>query len=393
MLTDLILNLFVPKTGKEYNIEERIRCGVVSGIVGIACNVLLAVVKIILAVVSGSIAMGADAVNNLSDAGSSIITVAGFRLSSRPPDAEHPFGHGRTEYVAGLVVSLLIMGLGITFLKDSVVAIFRPGKMSADFLLITIFACTILVKCFLFFFYRRVAKKIHSDVIRAAAYDSLSDCLGTGVVILSLILNLYIDFPLDGCAGVIVAGLILWSGAGVLKDTVSKLLGESPDHALVEKLRKTLLECPGIDGVHDIIIHNYGENSYYVTAHAEIACEGDRFSAHDILERAEVAVAKVLPVHLLLHGDPYSKKDPEVIYWRSRLENAVADYNSEFKVYDFRISKNSVSNKVDLLSFHLLIPRGFPVPEEEIHTLLQERMKGYEKDLSLQIQFLNSYVG
>lgn len=393
MLTDLILKLFVPKTGKEYNTEERTRCGVVSGFVGIISNVLLAAVKIILAVVSGSIAMGADAVNNLSDAGSSIITVAGFRLSSRPPDAEHPFGHGRTEYVAGLVVSLLIMGLGITFLKDSVVAIFRPGKMSADLLLITIFSCTILVKCFLFFFYRRVAKLIHSDVIRAAAYDSLSDCLGTGVVILSLILNLYIDFPVDGCAGVIVAGLILWSGAGVLKDTVSKLLGESPDHTLVEKLRKTLLACPGIDGVHDIIIHNYGENSYYVTAHAEISCEGDRFSAHDILERAEVSVAKVLPVHLLLHGDPYSKKDPEVIYWRSRLENAVADYNSEFKVYDFRISKNSVSNKVDLLSFHLLIPRGFPVPEEEIHTLLQERMKEYEKDLSLQIQFLNSYVG
>ena len=377
--------------GKSPTTSERIRCGVVSGIVGIACNVLLSVIKIILAIISGSIAMAADAVNNLSDAGSGVITVAGFHLSSRPPDAEHPFGHGRTEYVAGLVVSLLIVGLGITFLKDSFVAIFRPGKLSADPVLIVIFSCTLLVKCFLFFFYRKVAALIHSDVIRASAYDSLSDCLGTLVVIASLILNLYVDFPMDGCAGVVVACLILWAGVGVLKDTVSKLLGESPDHALVTELREKLLACPGIDGVHDIIIHNYGENSYYVTAHAEISCEGDRFSAHDILENAEVTVAKSMPVHLLLHGDPYSKADPEVIYWRSRLENTVAEYHSEFKVYDFRLVKDE-NEKVKKLSFHLLTPRNCAVPAEEILALLQDKMRVYDPVLELEIQFLNSYV-
>ena len=391
MLTDLILKTFVPSMKEKPDAAERTRCGVLSGIVGIVCNVILAIVKLVLAVISGSIAMGADAVNNLSDAGSGVITVAGFRLSSRPPDAEHPFGHGRTEYVAALVVALLIVGLGFTFLKDSFVAIFRPGKLSADPIMILIFSCTVLVKCFLFFFYKKVAKLIDSDVIRAPAYDSLSDCLGTFVVIVSLILNLYIDFPVDGCAGVIVACLILWAGIGVLKDTVSKLLGESPDHNLVKELREKLLACPGIDGVHDIIIHNYGENSYYVTAHAEISSEGDRFSAHDILENAEVEVARTMPVHLLLHGDPYSKEDPDVIYWRSRLENTIAEYHSEFKVYDFRLMK-AENNKVKSLSFHLLIPRDYAVPREEIHSFLQEQMKKFDPALKLDIQFLFSYV-
>ena len=391
MLTDLILKTFVPSMKEKPDAAERTRCGVLSGIVGIVCNVILAIVKLVLAVISGSIAMGADAVNNLSDAGSGVITVAGFRLSSRPPDAEHPFGHGRTEYVAALVVALLIVGLGFTFLKDSFVAIFRPGKLSADPVMILIFYCTVLVKCFLFFFYKKVAKLIDSDVIRASAYDSLSDCLGTFVVIVSLILNLYIDFPVDGCAGVIVACLILWAGIGVLKDTVSKLLGESPDHNLVKELREKLLACPGIDGVHDIIIHNYGENSYYVTAHAEISSEGDRFSAHDILENAEVEVARTMPVHLLLHGDPYSKEDPDVIYWRSRLENTLAGFDPEMKVYDFKLEKNA-DGTVRTLDFHLLIPHRYKVSEEATKEKLLEKMRVYKADIDLDIRFVKSFV-
>ncbi|MBO5959749.1 MAG: cation transporter, partial [Lentisphaeria bacterium] len=346
MLTRLILKIFVPGMSRDLTPAARTRCGIVSGIVGIACNLLLVIVKFTLAVVTGSIAVAADAVNNLSDAGSGIITVAGFRLSSQPPDAEHPFGHGRTEYVAGLVVALLIVGLGFTFLKDSIMAIVHPEKIAAGTGTIIIFSATILIKCWLFFFYRYVSGRIQSDVIRAAAYDSLSDCLGTVLVIGSLIVSRYTDFPVDGCAGIIVAMLILWAGAGVLKDTVNKLLGEPPDPELVTKLRETILACPGIDGVHDIMIHNYGENSYYVTAHAEISCDGDRYSAHDILENAEVVVAQSLPVHLLLHGDPYSKSNPEVIYWRSRMENEVAKFDSELKLYDFRLGKNAAGEVV-----------------------------------------------
>ena len=391
MITSAILKLSVPGFGTTLTPETRIRCGIVSGITGIVCNILLVAIKLTLAFISGSIAVAADAVNNLSDAGSGIITVAGFRLSSQPPDAEHPFGHGRTEYVAALVVALLIVGLGVSFLKDSVIALFHPAEIAAENITVIIFAATILIKCWMFFFFRKVGNLINSEVIKAAAYDSLSDCLGTLVVVASLILSRYTTFPVDGAAGILVALLILWAGGGVLKDTVSKLLGEPPDHSLVEKVRETILACPGIDGVHDIMIHNYGENSYYVTAHAEISCDGDRFSAHDILENAEVAVGRKLPVHLLLHGDPYNRDNPEVIFWRSRMENVVSMFDSEFKLYDFRLEKN-LQGEVEKLSFHLLIPHRYGMTENEIHAALQKEMLKHKADIQLNIRFLKSFI-
>lgn len=391
MLTKLILKLFVPGINEKLTVQNRTRCGIVCGITGIVCNILLAIVKIVLAVITGSIAIAADAVNNLSDAASSGIAVAGFRLSSRPPDAEHPFGHGRTEYVAGLITALLIVGLGITFLKDSIVQLFRPSETSATTVTIVIFGCTMLVKCWLFFFCRKIGTLINSDVIKAAAFDSLGDCLGTSVVVASLIASRYTAFPVDGCAGIVVALMILWAGGSVLKDTVSKLLGEPPAETLVSDLREILLSCPGIDGIHDIMIHNYGENSYYVTAHAEISSSGDRFSAHDILENAEVAVGSKLPVHLLLHGDPYNKENPEVIYWRSRMENEVANFDSEFKLYDFRLHKAD-DGKVEKLSFHLLVPHHCAVSEPEIGEILQQKMSRYDSDLRLDIRILRSFI-
>ena len=391
MFSLLILKLLVPEMKQPLSTRVRTRCGVVSGIVGIVCNLILAVIKLILAVIAGSIAMAADAVNNLSDMACGVIAIAGFRLSSQPPDAKHPFGHGRTEYVAALVVATMIIGLGITFLKDSIVAICKPSPVEFSYVVIIIFAATILVKCWLFFFYRKVAKLINSDVIRAAAYDSLSDCLGTALAIAALIVSRYTTFPVDGCAGLIIAGMILWAGGSVLRDTTSKLLGEPPSPEFVTQLQEAILECPGIDGVHDIMIHNYGESSYYVTAHAEISCEGSRFSAHDILENAEVAVARKLSVHLLLHGDPYCKDNPEVIYWRSRLETAVSNLGCELKLYDFRLH-GVEDGKVKTISFHLLTPYRYCMSEREIKNELQQKMAEYQSDVELDITFLKSFI-
>ena len=243
----------------------------------------------------------------------------------------------------------------------------------------------------MFFFYRKVAKLIRSAVIKAAAYDSLSDCLGTLIVIGSLIASQYTDFPLDGAAGIAVALMLLWAGGNVLKDTFSKLLGESPDFEMVEKIKATILSCSGIDGVHDIIIHNYGENSYFVTAHAEISSEGDRASAHDLLEQAEIKAAKELSIHLQLHGDPHDKKHPEIIFWRSRLENTVSAFDSDFKIYDFKLIKN-MQGDVEALSFHLLLPRKYAMTEEQICKFLQEKMRVHKADLRLEIRFIRSFV-
>ena len=391
MLTSLILKSTVPGFGGELDARGRMRCGIVSGMTGIVCNVLLIIVKIILAVASGSIAIAAEAVNNLSDAGSGVITIAGFHLASQPPDAEHPFGHGRTEYVAGVIVAVLVMVLGLNFLKDSITALFRPSELRADIVTIVILCSTILVKCWMFFFYRKVSLLINSSVVKAAAYDSLSDCLGTLIVVGSLIASRYTTFPVDGCAGIAMAVMILWAGWNILKDTVSKLLGESPDGDLVEKIKAVILSCPGIDGVHDLIIHNYGENSHFVTAHAEISCEGDRASAHDILENAEVRVARELSVHLLLHGDPHDKNSPEIIYWRSRLENTTACIDSEMKVYDFKVIKDP-AGVVKTLDFHLLIPHRCKITEEFIKESILTRMQKFKEDLQLEIRFVRSFV-
>ena len=391
MLTEIILSAAVPGYKKNLTPEMRIKCGIAGGITGIVCNVFLAIVKFTLAVISGSVAAGADAVNNLSDAGTGLITVSGFRLSSRAPDAEHPFGHGRTEYVTALIVALLVMGLGVTFLKDSIVSLFRSSDAEFSTAAIIIFSSTILVKCWLFFFYRKLAGLINSDMLKAASYDSLSDCLGTLIVVGAMIGSKYTVFPLDGWAGIVVAGMIFWAGGGVLKDTISKLLGEQPDKELVEKIKSVILSIDGIDGVHDIIIHNYGENSYYVTAHAEISSTGNRLSAHDILENAEVEVAKQLPVHLLLHGDPYNKSNPEVIFWRSRMENCAAELDSELKIYDFRLIKDD-SGAVCALSFHLLVPHRYALSETELLEKLESCMQNHKAGLKLMITFQKSFI-
>ena len=391
MLTTLILKWFVPGFDRELTAEKRTRCGIVSGITGILCNLLLIAVKLVLAALSGSIAVAAEAVNNLTDAGSGMITIAGFHFSNRPADAEHPFGHGRTEYVAGLIVALLVVVLGVHFLKDSITSLFQPSMVKTDWISVAILGATLLVKLWMFFFYRKVGRLINSDVIKAAAYDSLSDSLGTLIVIGSLIASRYTAFPVDGCAGIAVSLMLLWAGGSVLKDTFSKLLGETPDLAMVEKVRKTLLDCPGIDGVHDIIIHNYGENSYFVTAHAEISNEGDRSSAHDILENAEITAAQKLSIHLLLHGDPHDKAHPEVIFWRSRLENAVSAFDSDFKIYDFKLAKEP-SGEISALVFHLLLPRKYAMTEEQVKKHLQQKMAAHKADLKLEIRFIRSFV-
>ncbi len=388
MLTDLLIRLFVPDYQISGKPSVRLAYGVMTGFVGIAVNLLLFAVKLTAGLIAGSIAIAADAVNNLSDAGSSIITVVGFKLSSRPADSGHPFGHGRMEYIAGVVVSVIILAVGFDFLKESVMRIFSGSPVHASPLVLGIVAGTMLLKGWLFFFYRKIGKKIDSDVIRAAAFDSLSDMLGTGIVLGAVFASRYTDFPVDGCAGALVAVVLLIGGLRVLRDTTNPLLGECPDPELVEKMRARLLACEGIRGVHDIILHNYGPNQYFATAHAEVSLDGTLLGIHDMLEAAEVDVAKNLPIRLLLHCDPYDVGDPVVKEWRVRMENAAADYDSKFKLYDFRLTEQGHR----ILYFHLLIPRNYKFSNEEIRESLTDKMRVYDPDLELEIEFINSYI-
>ena len=367
MLQKLLIRCFVRDCENTESPAVRLNYGIFSGCTGLAVNILLAALKFAVGLLSGSVAIATDAVNNLSDAGNSVVTVFGFKLAAKPADREHPFGHGRIEYIAGVVVAVIIMAMGLNFLTESVQRIIHPRAVRMSPVLTALITGSLLCKAWLFFFYRRIGSLIDSHTIRAMAFDSLSDIAGTSVILLAVIAGQFTTFPVDGGAGVLAALLVLYGGGKILRETISPLLGEPPGPELVEELRSRLLQCRGIRGVHDIIMHNYGPYHYFATAHAEVNLDADILAVHDMLESAEVEIGRHMPVHLLLHCDPCSTSDPEVRAWRSKVENFIADLDPLYKVHDFRLRRNDDGLCLD---FHLLVPYGCPAEKEEIEKKL-----------------------
>ena len=360
MISEFLIRRFVPEHDRVDTPAVRLRYGVCCGWVGIAVNVALAGMKFAVGVISGSVAISADAVNNLADAGSSIVTICGFKLAAKPADRDHPFGHGRIEYIAGVIAAVVVIAMGLDFLKESVLRIFNPGKIRMSAVMTALVAGSLLFKGWLFFFYRYAGRRIGSGTLLAAAFDSLSDLAGTLVVLLALAASRYTDLPVDGCAGVPVAVLVLLGGWKILRETMDPLVGKPPRPELVEELRSRLLKCQGIRGVHDIIMHNYGPNQYFATAHAEVGEEHDILAVHDLLEHAEAEIGRHMPVHLLLHCDPCDAADPDLRLWQGRLENAAAELNPQYKIYDLRWKCRGDKTA---LTFHLLVPRNCAADE------------------------------
>ena len=389
MLTSLLIRLFVPDSEHIEKAGIRLQYGIFSGWVGIVVNLLLFAVKLAAGIFSGSIALAADAVNNLSDSGNSVVTILGFKVSGKPADSDHPFGHGRMEYIAGLVVSVVIISIGLNFLKESIQRIIDPSEVKMNPVLICLVASTLIFKGWLFFFYRYIGRKIESKTIAAGAFDSLCDIVETSVVLGAVVVGSFCSFPVDGCAGVLAALLVLLGGAKILRETTNPLLGEAPKPEMVEELKFRLLQCDGIQGVHDIIIHNYGPNQYFATAHAEVDLNADILAVHDLLEKAQTEIARYMPVHLLLHCDPCNAADPEIRQWRSRAEEAAGKVNPTLKIFDLRLRKNEGRR---ILEFQLLIPRGEDIDEAEIRRKFAEKLSVYPDLPELNILFTRSYV-
>ena len=381
MITEALLRRFAPG-------GDRKRIGVLCGIVGIAANAVICTVKLGLGLFAGSVALTADAMNNLSDAGASLVTLVGFKLAARPADDHHPFGHGRLEYIAGVVLAVLVLAVGLDFLKTSINRLIHPRPVEMATAGLVILFAAAAVKLWLFFFYRTVGKGLGSAVLKASALDSLSDAGVTLMVLLSLFAGRYTSFPVDGCAGVLVAALVLWGGVGVLKDTINPLLGEIPSPEMVQELRERILAQPQILGVHDIILHNYGPDRYFASAHAEVDAAVSPMTIHEVLEAAETDVAKHLPIRLVLHSDPFESSSPAVRIWRGRVEEWVGKLDPVLKVYDFRI----VSEAEPHLSFHLLIPRVFRLTPEEVRDGLLRELRRYAPTVVLEIRFVHRFV-
>ena len=377
MFTEFLVRMFVKEPENTGNLKVRQAYGELGGMVGVACNVALFAAKMTVGLISGSIAVLADAVNNLSDAGSSVVALIGFRMAAKPADDEHPFGHGRLEYVAGLVIAVIIIAVGIDFFKSAAERIFHPVETVVSNWGMLAVALAIPVKFWMFLFNRKLGKKIDSTVLQATAFDSLSDILTTSVVLASAAVSRFTSFPADGYAGVAVAVLIILGGIKVVRDTVNPLLGECPDRQLVEELERKMLENPDICGVHDLILHNYGPGRYFATAHAEVNSDCDPVKIHDSLERTEREVALALPVQLTLHRDPFDRDDPEYKSWRLATVNAAESIDPRFRVYDFRMAKTAHCRH---LRFNLLVPRNYTLSNRElrerIQTILRERDPG-----------------
>jgi len=389
MLSELLAGSFI----KDYkNVSEarvRLRYGVLSGCVGLASNIIMCAAKFIIGLVSGSVAVMTDAVNNLSDAGSSVVTVVSFRLAGRRPNNAHPFGYGRVEYAGGLIISVIIISLGFNFFKESFVRIIHPSVVKLGLVPLIVLLCTLLVKVWLFFFYRFIGRQIKSEIIYAAAADNFTDMIGTVFSIAAIEISQYTGFCADGYASLVLSCFLLYTGYKIFRKTLDVLIGLRPDHEIVKELENVLMSCEGVKGVHDIILHNYGPNSYYGTAHAEMEKSGSRTELHNLLEKAEVTVAKKLSIHLVLHPDPEVCSDMAVIKWRGRLENIVVKYDERFKVYDFELHR--FSDKSQSISCHILIPRFYSVPEEEITRHLASEIKKYG-DCSLAVKYFNAFV-
>ena len=326
--------------------KGRGRAGTLVCVTGLLCNLLLVALKVLVSVLSGSVAVMADAVNNLSDAASGLVSLAGFRLARKPADREHPFGHARYEYLAGLAVAVLVMIIGAELLKSSVQKIIAPEPTVFSPLSAAILALSILIKLWLSGFYKKAARALDSGALLASAADSRNDVIATGAVLLSLALGRFAGLHIDGWMGLGVAVFILWSGWGLVRSTLDPLLGAAPDPQMVEDIRQAIMSYPGVLGTHDLMLHDYGPGRRFASVHVEVAAEEDVLKSHDTVDEIERDFEARRGISLVVHMDPIVTRDPQVKDMRLWLSEAVRGIHPELTIHDLRLVKGARHHKV-----------------------------------------------
>lgn len=363
--------------------------GMLCGIVGILLNVLLFAGKFLAGLFSGSIAITADAINNLSDAGSSFITLAGFKLASQKPDPDHPYGHGRIEYLSGLFVSLLILLMAVELLKTSVGKIINPQNTIINPIVITILAVSILVKLYMSYYNQKIGKKIDSAALLATATDSRGDCISTLLVLVSALISLFTGIQVDGYCGLIVGIFILYSGFSAAKDTISPLLGQAPDKEFVEEIERIVTSHDLILGIHDMMIHDYGPGRVVVSLHAEVPSNGDILEMHDLIDHIEHDLADMCHCEAVIHMDPIAVDDPEVDSLKAKINILLESIDSELKFHDFRIVKGPTHTN---LIFDVLVPYRFSMTDNELTELIDTKVKELDSTYFVVVKIDHTYI-
>lgn len=388
-----MINFMIKSFIKDYeNVKDptvREAYGKLGSVVGILANIVLSMSKIIIGSIFNSISITADGVNNLSDAGSSVVTFIGFKISGKPADKDHPFGHARIEYLTGLVVGAIIVMLGVELVKSSVDKIRNPEATIFSWAMVLVLAMSIAIKLWLSYFNLKLADKISSATMKATAMDSRNDVISTAAVLVSLFIAQYTGVEIDGYMGVLVALFILYSGYSILKDILNPLLGEMPNPDFIEKIENKIMSYEGIVNIHDLVVHNYGPNKYFATVHAEVDAKEDILKSHDMIDNIERDFAKDLDINLVIHLDPVITDDKELNQLKAMTEEIVKEIDTRLTMHDFRVVKGDTHTN---LIFDVVVPAGFELKSSELVKKIEKGIKLKNEKYYVVVTIDRSYI-
>lgn len=387
-MTNLLIKLFI-KDNDVSNLETRGKYGMLSSATGIVVNILLSIVKLVIGIIANSISIISDALNNITDVGSSVVTMIGFKISQKKIDKDHPWGHGRMEYITAFIVDIIILMVGFELLKSSIDKIIHPELPVVNNVTIIILVIAVLTKLWLFLFYKKIAKTIDSNAIKGNAYDSISDSISTLVVLISAVVAKLCGISIDGYASLIVSVFILFTGYKAIKETVDLLLGMKPDPEFIKDIEEEAKKYDMISGIHDIMVHDYGPGRKIVSFHAEVPADGDICKVHDIIDQMEQDLFEKFNCITTIHMDPIVVDNKEINDMRYFTEKIVKELNPEFSIHDFRMTDGG--KRVNLI-FDLVVPRDKEYDKEEIIKNVQQKIHEKDKKYFAVIKVETSYI-
>ena len=387
-MISLLARLFVKTDGRD-PAAVRKAYGILCGAVGIGFNVLLFLGKFFAGTIAGSIAITADAFNNLSDAGSSFVTMLGFQLAGQKPDSDHPFGHGRIEYLSGLAVSMLILLMGFELARSSLDKILHPEPVDSSPLVIAILCVSIAVKLYMAFYNHRLGKQLNSAAMEATGADSLSDSVATSAVLLATLVGHFTGWMIDGWCGILVAAFILWSGFNAAKDTIDPLLGTPPTPEFVDEIKDLVMAHPAIVGIHDLIVHDYGPGRVMISLHAEVSASADVLELHDEIDNVEKELQEKLGCHAVIHMDPIVIDDGITQETRKRVADLVRCIDDQISIHDFRMVVGPTHTNV---IFDAVVPFGFRLSNSEVASKIQSAVRTLDGNYFAAVNVEQSYT-
>lgn len=385
----LLAKRFIKNSADVTDPAVRQAYGVLCGVVGIGFNVLLFALKLLAGTLSGSIAVTADAFNNLSDAGASIVTLLGFKLAGQKPDPEHPFGHGRLEYISGLIVSMVIILMGVELAKSAVEKILHPETVELSLLTGAILLASIGVKFYMYLYNRAVGRKLRSAAMEATAMDSLSDCAATAAVFAATLVGHFTSLQIDGWCGIVVAGLVLLAGVRAARDTISPLLGQPPAPEFVQQIQDIVMASPVVRGIHDLVVHDYGPGRVMISLHAEVPAHGDIMALHDEIDNAEQRLRRELGCEAIIHMDPIVTDDKLTTETREKVTRLVRGIDETISIHDFRMVTGPTHTNV---IFDAVVPFRFRLSDREVEQEIKTAVKRLDSSYFAVVQIDRDYT-